>query len=418
SYAYQHTSVFNHVTSGSNGTCEPTRSYLCNAAGSLAGYNGPTGEGTPSGITGFSEATTGDVVTVLNPGTVDIANGVKLTLPIHAVDSVTQTLTYAATGLPAGLAINSAGVILGTDTGTTGTASVTVKATDGTAASGSVTFNMATVASMRAAYFAAAGTVRLALGGKCLDDTNNSTANGNKIQIYTCNGGASQNWAFVPDGFPGGAGTVTIHGKCLDIVHASIANGSKVDLWPCTGGGNQQWFLGGFGVLFNPASGRCLDDPGYSTTNGTQVQIYTCHGTSNQTWTLPASPVQSGVAGKCVDDTAGGTANGTKIQIYGCNGRTTQKWVLATDGTLRINGKCLDVAGLSLLDGAKIQLSTCTRTNNQPSPNQQWLIGPNGELINANSGRCLDDPGGSTVNGTQLDQQDCYGNVSEVWAAT
>jgi len=63
-------------------------------------------------------------------------------------------------------------------------------------------------------------------------------------------------------------------------------------------------------------------------------------------------------------------------------------------------------------------LSTCTRTNNQPSPNQQWLIGPNGELINANSGRCLDDPGGSTVNGTQLDQQDCYGNVSEVWAAT
>ena len=420
SYPYQHTSAFNKVTSGSNGACESTRLYLCNAADSLAGYNGPTGEGTPSGVTGFSEGATGDIVTVLNPGTVDIANGVKLTLPVHAVDSVSsQTLTYSATGLPTGLAINpTTGVISGTDTGLAGTGSVTVKATDGTAASGSVTFNMATVASMRAAYFAAAGTVRLALGGKCLDDTNNSTANGNKIQIYTCNGGASQNWAFVPDGFPGGAGTVTIHGKCLDIVHASIANGSKVDLWPCTGGGNQQWFLGGFGVLFNPASGRCLDDPGYSTTNGTQVQIYTCHGTSNQTWTLPASPVQSGVAGKCVDDTAGGTANGTKIQIYGCNGRTTQKWVLATDGTLRINGKCLDVAGLSLLDGAKIQLSTCTRTNNQPSPNQQWLIGPNGELINANSGRCLDDPGGSTVNGTQLDQQDCYGNVSEVWAAT
>ena len=28
------------------------------------------------------------------------------------------------------------------------------------------------------------------------------------------------------------------------------------------------------------------------------------------------------------------------------------------------------------------------------------------------------DPGGTTVNGTQLNQQDCYGNVSEVWAAT
>ena len=46
------------------------------------------------------------------------------------------------------------------------------------------------------------------------------------------------------------------------------------------------------------------------------------------------------------------------------------------------------------------------------------LVGPNGELINANSGRCLDDNGGSTVNGTQLDQQDCYGSVPEIWAAT
>jgi Ricin-type beta-trefoil lectin domain len=73
----------------------------------------------------------------------------------------------------------------------------------------------------------------------------------------------------------------------------------------------------------------------------------------------------------------------------------------------------LDVTGLSLLDGAKIQLWACSG-----GLNQQWLVGPNGELINVNSSRCLDDTGGSTVNGTQLDQQDCYGSVPEVWAAT
>jgi len=118
------------------------------------------------------------------------------------------------------------------------------------------------------------------------------------------------------------------------------------------------------------------------------------------------------VSGKCLDDTGDSAANGNKIQIYTCNGGAAQKWTLAADGTLRINGKCLDVTGQSLLDGAKIQLWTCTGASNQ-----QWLIGPNGELINVNSSRCLDDAGG-TVNDTQLDQQDCYGSVPEVWAAT
>ncbi len=43
--------VLNQVTTGSNGTCG---NYLCNAAFSLSGgYNGPTGNGTPNGVTGF-----------------------------------------------------------------------------------------------------------------------------------------------------------------------------------------------------------------------------------------------------------------------------------------------------------------------------------------------------------------------------
>ena len=414
SYPYQHTSAFNQVTSGSNGSCEPGRLYLCNAADSLTGYSGPAGLGTPAGTAGFSEASTGDVVTVLNPGTVDMGDNVSLTLPIQATDSGSgQTLAYSATGLPAGVTINpTTGVISGTDTGATGTASVTVTATDGASASGSVTFNLATVASMAASYHPASGPARLALGGKCLDDTGNSAANGTKIQIYTCNGEATQNWEYGPDGFPGAPGVVLIHGKCLDIVGQGTVNGSKIQLWSCTGAANQQWYLGGFGVLVNPVSGKCLDDTGLSTTNGTQPQIYTCTGASNQTWTLAASPVQSGVPGKCIDDTGNSAVNGNKIQIYTCNGGAAQKWVLAADGTLRINGKCLDVTGQSQLDGAKIQLWACTG-----AANQQWLVGPNGELINVNSNRCLDDAGG-TVNDTQLDQQDCYGNTSEVWAAT
>jgi O-glycosyl hydrolase len=85
--------------------------------------------------------TTGNTVTVTNPGNQTGAVGTPASLQIKATDSASgQTLSYAATGLPAGLSINPAtGLISGTPT-TAGTSTVTVTATDGTGASGSATF--------------------------------------------------------------------------------------------------------------------------------------------------------------------------------------------------------------------------------------------------------------------------------------
>jgi subtilase family serine protease len=48
SYPYSHTSALNDVTSGNNGSC--SGSYLCTAG---AGYDGPTGLGTPNGTGAF-----------------------------------------------------------------------------------------------------------------------------------------------------------------------------------------------------------------------------------------------------------------------------------------------------------------------------------------------------------------------------
>ena len=68
-----------------------------------------------------------------NPGNQTGTVGTAVSLQIHATDSASgQTLTYSATGLPAGLSINSStGLISGTPT-TAGTSSVTVTATDTT----------------------------------------------------------------------------------------------------------------------------------------------------------------------------------------------------------------------------------------------------------------------------------------------
>ncbi|WP_435881563.1 putative Ig domain-containing protein [Streptomyces xanthochromogenes] len=137
SYPYAHTSSLNDVTSGANGSCSPA--YLCKAA---AGYDGPTGLGTPNGTAAFTGGTsTGNTVTVTNPGNQSTQVNTAVSLQIHATDSGSgQTLTYSATGLPAGLSINaSTGLISGTPT-TAGSSNVTVTAKDATNASGSTSF--------------------------------------------------------------------------------------------------------------------------------------------------------------------------------------------------------------------------------------------------------------------------------------
>jgi hypothetical protein len=48
SYPYSHTSGLFDVTTGNNGTCSPA--YLCTAD---TGFDGPTGLGTPNGVSGF-----------------------------------------------------------------------------------------------------------------------------------------------------------------------------------------------------------------------------------------------------------------------------------------------------------------------------------------------------------------------------
>jgi hypothetical protein len=115
----------------------------------------------------------------------------------------------------------------------------------------------------------------------CMDDNNGSGANGNKVQIWACDGYApAQNWTVNANG------TITIDGGCLDITGGNYNNGTLVELWTCNGGANQQWKAQN-GALVNPVSGKCLDDPNGSTANGTQLQIWTCSGASNQKWTVP-----------------------------------------------------------------------------------------------------------------------------------
>ena len=132
----------------------------------------------------------------------------------------------------------------------------------------------------------------------------------------------------------------------------------------------------------------------------------------------PAQPGQSGVARHVRGrDNRDKTANGNKIQVWGCNGSAAREVDRGSRAQYAPAGRQVPLGdgGSPLLDGAVVlpwNRAEPTRSN------QQWVVGPTGDLINVNSGRCLDDPGNSTTEGTALVQEDCYGQPGEIWALT
>jgi hypothetical protein len=125
--------------------------------------------------------------------------------------------------------------------------------------------------------------------GKCVDNAAGHSANGNKIEIWTCNKTGAQLIFYTPS-----SGHLIVNGGCLDVSGGSRRAGAKVIWYHCGTGDNEKWAydansqqwqvyrgLGGLGAM-------CLDDPNSSAVNGTQLQIYDCNGTAAQKWHGPA----------------------------------------------------------------------------------------------------------------------------------
>ncbi|MFJ7115491.1 PQQ-dependent sugar dehydrogenase [Streptomyces albogriseolus] len=119
------------------------------------------------------------------------------------------------------------------------------------------------------------------VNGKCLDVDNAGTADGTRVQIYTCNSSAAQRWTVSGDG------TLRALGKCLDVSGGGSLDGTRVQLWTCNGTGAQVWAAQSDGTVRNPQSGKCLDASGGTWEDRTPVHLWTCHTGPNQKWTLP-----------------------------------------------------------------------------------------------------------------------------------
>jgi glucosylceramidase len=150
----------------------------------------------------------------------------------------------------------------------------------------------------------------------------------------------------------------------------------------------------------------------YSLPNATSA-TFTWSGTQGSGGTTPppsgSGPV-TGYQGLCLDVRGASSADSTPVQVYTCNGTTAQSWTLTSSNQLQVLGKCLDVAGAGTANGTLAQLYTCNG-----SGAQVWQHQSNGEYLNPNSGKCLDDTGfgGS---GTQVQIWDCTDSSNQQWS--
>jgi beta-glucosidase len=160
-----------------------------------------------------------------------------------------------------------------------------------------------------------------------------------------------------------------------------------------------------------------LTRPGTFTVKVTASDGLGGTGSASFTWTVKAAadsgtagPVrQVGGSGKCLNDPSGNTANGTVMNLWTCTGKTNQRWTVVQDGTLRTGGKCLSTVGDSSSNGAKLRIVTCNAADGA----QHWLAGTDGQLVNPQSGKCLDVQAASAANGAQPVIEPCANSTSQ-----
>ncbi|HEU5355164.1 MAG TPA: putative Ig domain-containing protein, partial [Actinocrinis sp.] len=195
----------------------------------------------------------GNTVTVTNPGSQSTKVGTAVSLQVHATDSAGASLTYSASGLPAGLSISSSGLISGTPT-TVNNYSVTVTATDSTGASGSASFSWAVTS-------ATGNTVTVTNPGSQTSTVGTAVS----LQISASDSASGQTLTFSATGLPAGlsiSSSGLISGTPTTAATSSVTVTAK-DGTGASGSASFSWTV-------NPTSGGCtaaqlLGNPGFET---------------------------------------------------------------------------------------------------------------------------------------------------------
>lgn len=283
------------------------------------------------------------------------AAGSAATLTVRALNAAAgQPLTWAAAGLPAGVAIGpNTGKITGTLPATPASYPVTLTVTDAASHAQTLRFT-----------WQVHGPARLTWPGR------QSTAAGGPVglQIHAKDGLAGCSLAFTAAGLPPGL---------------AISPCGRITGW-ATRPGQYQVTIRAAG-----SAGRAVSSTTFPWT------------------TRPPLPLATGrlrlaIASLCLAVPAGLTA-----RTWTCGKSAGQTFQVTQNGTIQISGHCL--AELSPASTTPV-LRPCTSLLGQI-----WQQTQAGALANAQSGRCLTDPGASRKDGTALTLTGCDGTQRQAW---
>ena len=292
-----------------------------------------------------------NTVSVTNPGNQTGTVGTAVSLQIQASDSASgQTLTYSATGLPAGLSINSStGLISGTPT-TAGTSSVTVTATDTTGASGSASFTWT--------INPAPNTVSVTNPGNQTGTVGTAVS----LQIQASDSASGQTLTYSATGLPAGlsinsstgliSGTPTTAGTSSVTVTATDTTGAS-------GSASFTWTI-------NPAPNTVsVTNPGNQTgTVGTAVslQIQASDSASGQTLTYSATGLPAGLSINSSTGLISGTPTTagtssvtvTATDTTGASGSASFTWTVSARPPTAVNQSYNAVGNTTLAVGTTV----------------------------------------------------------------
>ena len=115
--------------------------------------------------------------------------------------------------------------------------------------------------------------------GLCLDVSNSNTANGTRVQLWTCNGTNAQKWWY--DAANGHLRSALNSNKCLDN-RGQAYNGGEIVLWDCVNSNNLRFDWIGTSLRNRHDNNFAVD--AYGTSSGSAVGQWLYHGGSNQQW--------------------------------------------------------------------------------------------------------------------------------------
>jgi hypothetical protein len=130
-------------------------------------------------------------------------------------------------------------------------------------------------------------------------------------------------------------------------------------------------------------------------------------GAPGPTLSPPPDPARTGpvtaAGGRCLAIGTLLALNGSQVQTSGCSNVSYQRWTLATDGTLQVTDRCARVG-----DDAAVRIEAC-----DDDAAAQWRAGPDGSLVNPDTGRCLTDPGTAV---RPVTVTECTGAADQRWS--